>query len=88
MTMQEFGELAVFVAKGDARGNLLPKDEFHAIITDGRCGELYCGDSAGARQLAADLLAAADAYDGLIAAGAKPYPVPTLDALRDALNRG
>lgn len=37
------------------------------IIDDGRFGECYSGDSDGARELAENLLAAADAYDRLVA---------------------
>ncbi|MGV0627213.1 hypothetical protein [Mycolicibacter minnesotensis] len=64
---QDFGQLAVFMATHDSLGKRLPKSQWHPIISDGRCGELYVGDSAGARELAADLLAAADAYDALVA---------------------
>ncbi|OBJ24469.1 hypothetical protein [Mycobacterium sp. 1245801.1] len=62
---QFFGELAVFVATHSSQGKKLPKSQWHPHISDGRFGECYEGDSAGARELAADLLAAADAYDVL-----------------------
>nr|WP_046284636.1 hypothetical protein [Mycobacterium sp. UM_NZ2] len=70
MERQVFGELAVFMATHDDAGKRLPKSQRHPLIADGRGGELYVGDSAGARELAADLLAAADAYDALVAAQA------------------
>ena len=64
--MQRFGELAVFVATHSYDGKEeLPESQRHAVISDGRFGECYEGDSAGARKLAADLLAAADACDAL-----------------------
>ena len=63
--MQNFGPLAVYIATHDRSGKRLPRSQRHPIISDGRFGELYEGDSAGARELAADLLAAADAYDAL-----------------------
>ncbi|WP_162293641.1 hypothetical protein [Mycobacteroides abscessus] len=44
---------------------LLPKAQRHPFIDDGYFGEIYQGDSAGARELAAWLLAAADSYDAL-----------------------
>lgn len=63
---QFFGELAVYTATHTRLGRPLPKKDWHPFISDGRCGELYEGDSAGARELAADLLAAADYYDVLL----------------------
>ncbi len=67
MTRRHFGPLAVFVATHDHNGRRLPKAQQHALIADGRFGELYAGDSDGARELAGHLLAAADAYDELAA---------------------
>jgi hypothetical protein len=64
---QYFGPLAVFIATHDKMGRRLPKSQHHPFISDGCFGELYEGDSAGARELAAHLLAAADAYDELAA---------------------
>ncbi|MDQ2638871.1 MAG: hypothetical protein M3Y83_18580 [Actinomycetota bacterium] len=66
---QDFGQLSVFMATHDNSGKRLPKSQWHPLIADGRFGELYEGDSAGARKLAADLLAAADAYDAMAAEG-------------------
>lgn len=62
---QMFGELAVFVATCDHLGKRLPVAKRHPMISDGRFGELYSGDGEGARELAADLLAAPAAYDKL-----------------------
>jgi hypothetical protein len=65
---QMFGELAVYVVTHSYDGKeQLPESQWHPNISDGRFGECYEGDSAGARKLAADLLAAADAYDALAA---------------------
>lgn len=65
---QMFGELAVFVATHSYDGKeQLPESQWHPRISDGRFGECYEGDSAGARQLASELLAAADACDALAA---------------------
>jgi hypothetical protein len=65
---QRFGELAVFVATNSYDGKeKLPESQWYPYISDGRFGECYEGDSAGARKLAAELLAAADAYDALAA---------------------
>ena len=66
---QYFGELAVFVATHTSEGVRLPKHKRYPLISDGRYGELYQGDGAGARELAAELLAAADAYDELVRRG-------------------
>jgi len=57
----------VFIATHDYSGRRLPKSRHYPLISDGRYGELYEGDANGARALAADLLAAADAYDRLSA---------------------
>jgi hypothetical protein len=62
---QMFGPLAVYIATHDAQGKPLPKSQHGPMISDGCFGELYEGDAEGARELAADLLAAADAYDEL-----------------------
>lgn len=69
---QFFGELAVYIATHSRLGRRLPKKDWHPQISDGRCGELYEGDSTGARKLAADLLAAADYYDTLLNNGQEP----------------
>lgn len=65
--MRMFGELAVYIATHSHTGKPLPKGQWHPNISDGRFGELYEGDGTGARELAADLMAAADAYDELAA---------------------
>lgn len=67
MEKQVFGPLAVFIATHSRAGKKLPRSQWHPLISDGCFGELYEGDGDGARELAADLLAAADAYDALTA---------------------
>lgn len=55
-----FGEFWVGISKAGV-------NKSQPIISDGRFGECYYGDSAGAREMAAELLAAADEYDRLAA---------------------
>lgn len=64
---QHFGPFAVYIATHDRSGTRLPRSKRHPTISDGCFGEIYEGDSAGARELAADLLSAADACDALCA---------------------
>jgi hypothetical protein len=60
-----FGPFKVYIATHESWGKKLPKSQWHPVIDDGVFGEIYIGDSDGARELARHLLAAADAYDAL-----------------------
>lgn len=78
----------IFVATRDRHGKELPIEDHHAIISDGMFGECFEGDSDGARELASELLAAANEYDALVASGVKPMPKrPSLfDQMVDMFN--
>ncbi|ETZ60899.1 Uncharacterised protein [Mycobacteroides abscessus subsp. abscessus] len=63
---EDHGPFRVYVAKYQYMSRkLLPKSQHRPFIDDGVFGEMYQGDSEGARELAAWLLAAADSYDEL-----------------------
>lgn len=63
---EEHGPFQVYIRKHQYMSRkLLPKAQHRPFIDDGFYGEIYQGDSAGARELAAWLLAAADSYDEL-----------------------
>lgn len=67
---RDFGPFRVYIATRSELSKLNPRwryGEHYPVISDGRGGEIYCGGSAGARELAKDLLDAADAYDTLVA---------------------
>ena len=67
ITAKDVGEFRVYVATHSNAGNPLPQNDWHVTISDGYFGECYQGDGDGARKLAANLIAAADAYDEMVA---------------------
>ncbi len=62
---RDFGPFRVYIATRNKLNQLRCDGEYYPVISDGCGGEIYYGDSTGARELAQHLLDAADAYDAL-----------------------